>query len=454
MKRGIVSEWFFSAPYEPPMVRRGDPLGLRLAATRYADALAPGLSNRTLDARWLTISAWMLVLANDVWRRRGNSAPTGLSRRAASDLFGWIEPIELLWIARTLKFADTERRQLPGQRAVKKWLEAGQHTERFGMSFAQYRRQRSIGVYGAYRVALRALPGMTIGGDGWRPDAVAEQLARIAQSALGAAAATPGLAHGNFDAESYWRREGWLKWDSSGGKGFLPESLKKMRAVTADEISVLKPILFSGSDQKGHARIRKMVVDVMFASKAREHHGMCNDLEKKLSRVTHGAVTRLGTFAQLADTGLDVMNAIWADLRKMETRQVPAVHPGDLANGVDVRAALRELVVASKAWLSGKSAFRPEWVVANELAALATSRSRKFDKLVHGLVEYHEARGGGRLWFRLDEDGLVRPASSLRDQEGSPYRFRLFSLARLALQCKLIPRMPKALDFADEEGEE
>jgi len=71
----IISDWFFSAPYEAPMVRRGDPLGLRLAAARYADALAPGLSNRTLDARWLTISAWMLVLANDVWRRRGNSAP-------------------------------------------------------------------------------------------------------------------------------------------------------------------------------------------------------------------------------------------------------------------------------------------------------------------------------------------------------------------------------------------
>ena len=55
--------WFFSAPYEAPMVRRGDPLGLRLAAARYAEALAPGLSNRTLDARWLTICAWMLVRA-------------------------------------------------------------------------------------------------------------------------------------------------------------------------------------------------------------------------------------------------------------------------------------------------------------------------------------------------------------------------------------------------------
>ena len=86
---GIVSEWFFSAPYEAPMIRRGDPLGLRLAAARYADALVPGLSNRTVDARWLTISAWMLVLANDVWRRKGGTASAGLSRRQAADLFGW-----------------------------------------------------------------------------------------------------------------------------------------------------------------------------------------------------------------------------------------------------------------------------------------------------------------------------------------------------------------------------
>jgi hypothetical protein len=53
--RQRMPEWFFSAPYEAPMVRRGDPLGLRLAAARYAEALAPGLTNRTLDARWLTI---------------------------------------------------------------------------------------------------------------------------------------------------------------------------------------------------------------------------------------------------------------------------------------------------------------------------------------------------------------------------------------------------------------
>lgn len=454
ISEGIVSEWFFSSPYEAPVVRRGDPLGLRVAATRYADALAPGLSNRTLDARWLTISAWMLVMANDVWRRGGNSAPAGLSRRAAAELFHWIEPLELLWIARTLSLATHEGRQLPGQRAVRRWLDDEERGGRFGMSLAQYRRQRSIGVYGAYRVALRELPNMTIDGDGWRPDVVANQLARITQSALGTAGATTSTPHGNFDAESYWRRVGWSKWRSSARNVFLPESRKILRAVTADEVRVLRPVLFGGSDPGGHGHLRERVVDVMHASRASEHHGICNDLEKKLSQLTGGAVDRLGTFALLADTGLSVMNAIWRALFNQQTSQVPAVSVADLADDSDVRAALTELVVASKAWLVRKGAFRAEWAAANELAALVKSQACNFEKLLRGVVEYHERRGGGRRWFRLDEDDFVRAASSPRDQEGSPYRFRLFTLARLAIQCKLIRRMPKAVDFTDEESDE
>ena len=94
-------------------------------------------------------------------------------------------------------------------------------------------------------------------------------------------------------------------------EGFSSGITETPRPVSEEEISVLKPVLFGGSDPKSPARLRETVVDVMHRSKAREHHGMCNDLEKKLSQSTHGAVDRLGTFAQIADTGLGVMNAIW-----------------------------------------------------------------------------------------------------------------------------------------------
>ena len=134
--------------------------------------------------------------------------------------------------------------------------------------------------------------------------------------------------------------------------------------------------------------------------------------------------------------------------------QVPALRPGDIAADNDVTEALKARGVASKGWLGGTASFRDEWTVVNEFATLAVTGARKFDDLLHDIVSYHEVRGGGRRWFRIDEKGLVRPASVLRDQGGSPYRFRLFSLARLALQCGVIPNMPKALNFHDDEENE
>lgn len=61
-------QWYFTAPHNPVLVRRGDPLGFRGVADWYADLLAPGLSNRTYDARWLTILMWTLHQANRAWQ--------------------------------------------------------------------------------------------------------------------------------------------------------------------------------------------------------------------------------------------------------------------------------------------------------------------------------------------------------------------------------------------------
>jgi hypothetical protein len=452
----LNAEWFFTSPYDPSIVRRGDPLGLRLIAARYADTLAPGLSNRTIDARWLTLTAWMLVQANNVWRRRGNSVSGPLSRPAARDLFDWLEPMELLCVARTLSLDESKGRQLPGQRAVRRWLENGKSSRRFGMSFAQYRRQRSIGVYGAYRVALRALPGMTINGDGWRPDRIAGLLSSVAQKRLGSAAASSGADQGKFEAETYWQQRGWPKWESTGGKDFIPETLGNLRPITSDEIDILGPALFGAGESKSLSNIRRSVVEVMSSSRVDEHHELCRALEKDLLKPTAGAVSRLGVFAQLADKGMTMMNAIWSALQNAQGAAVPALSAMDLARMSDVKDAARELISASKEWLAAKTESRSEWGIADELATLVNSQARDLNRLVTRLIEYHELRGGGRRWFRLDDKRLVRPVSSLRDQEGSPYRFRLFSLARLAVQCKVITKIPPALDFrdVDEEGRE
>jgi hypothetical protein len=61
----------FTAPWDPPVVRRGDALGLRALTDQFADVLAPGLSNRVRDGRWVTILAWCLARSQEVFHARG-----------------------------------------------------------------------------------------------------------------------------------------------------------------------------------------------------------------------------------------------------------------------------------------------------------------------------------------------------------------------------------------------
>jgi hypothetical protein len=181
--------WFFTAPWDAPVRRRGDAQGLqglRGLADRYADALAPDLSNGTVDARWLTLLSWSLKASHDVWVRAegGNLGTREVQRRR----YAWLRPLELLWVAWTLQtMGDAGGRQLPGQRSVRKWLDGGMRAERFGMRPDQFRRYRQTGVYGAYRTLLRRVPGLTLGErgrDGWTPSEGVNALFRYVTAAL------------------------------------------------------------------------------------------------------------------------------------------------------------------------------------------------------------------------------------------------------------------------------
>jgi hypothetical protein len=70
--------WYFTAPWDPVPVRRGDALGLRAGADYFAELLAPGLSNNTSDARWISLLSWCLKWSHIVWRNAGGG---DLSRR-------------------------------------------------------------------------------------------------------------------------------------------------------------------------------------------------------------------------------------------------------------------------------------------------------------------------------------------------------------------------------------
>ncbi len=76
-------EWFFTAPTDPVLVRRGDSLGFRSVANSFADEFAPGLSGRTRDARWIRSTtlrdATSSYLADSAGRRKPSTI-TGYQR--------------------------------------------------------------------------------------------------------------------------------------------------------------------------------------------------------------------------------------------------------------------------------------------------------------------------------------------------------------------------------------
>ena len=104
------TEWFFRAPLEDIAMRRGDPLGMRSVAEELAEALAPGLSNRTVDARWISILCLVLDQGHAAWDAFGASShgDTMINRNAAKELYSWVRPLEMLWLARTVKLTEEQ----------------------------------------------------------------------------------------------------------------------------------------------------------------------------------------------------------------------------------------------------------------------------------------------------------------------------------------------------------
>jgi hypothetical protein len=68
------TSWYFTAPWDKEPIRRGDALGLRAGADYFADLIAPGLSNASSDARWITLLSWCLAVAHRMAKRRGRGS--------------------------------------------------------------------------------------------------------------------------------------------------------------------------------------------------------------------------------------------------------------------------------------------------------------------------------------------------------------------------------------------
>lgn len=203
----------FTAPWEPVVVRRGDALGLRALADQFADALAPDLSNRVRDGRWVTILAWCLVRSQAVFHASGGTFVE--TRAHQRERYAWLRPLELMWVARTIALAeDTKGRQLAGVRSVKRWYKGDKRpTDRFGMTVDQFRAYRQTGMYGGYRVAFRKWPGMTEKCDGWTPGKATKALAKWLDGKLGAACPPWALHASEGDEDSLSTRSAKLARD-------------------------------------------------------------------------------------------------------------------------------------------------------------------------------------------------------------------------------------------------
>ncbi len=454
---------FFTAPWEPVPVRRGDALGLRALTDRYADVVAPGLSNRTNDGRWVTILSWCLVRSHQAFRRSGGGGVR--TRREQLDRYSWLRPLELMWVARTITIMGDDRtlRPLAGQRSVRRWIEKDRKkTDYFGLIRARYDAYRHTGMYGAYRMAFRRWPGMTVRGDGWTPDRGTLELAMWLDKKLGnplpelPIEATEEVSVrgrkinlSKSEPDDWWLRK-WRGYDEgsrSAERFTLPRPWDEH--VELPEASLLRPRIFGD----GRAcRRRLQVAQEVARSGARNHLEICRHLARTFP--DHPYFQTLPAFSRLADAGTEAMRLIFDAMQADVRRPID-----DIAGLPRTGEICDELNAAAAEWMSFGELPIAGLEVAHRLAD-AVAKPNPADCL-SGLLRHHELRGGGLRWFVL-RGGIVEPRTAMRSGS-SWYRFRLAALCRLAAQCGMIDEVPEGLswmqsaedrELADDESEE
>jgi hypothetical protein len=443
--------WYFTAPWDPVPIRRGDALGFRAGADYFADLLAPGLSNAASDARWISLLSWCLQWSHVAWRNAGGG---DLSRRDGQRVrYAWLRPLELLWVDRTLESGQTTG-QLRGRRSIERWRKADRPISntrnefRFAMSPDQFRRYRQVGTYGAYRVVLRAVPGLTTG-DGWTPADTALQLATFVNDSLPRDVRLRqehfenGTKWGHWsdgDEARYWVKHGWpAAWERAGGFLPTPDSAISKR-LPEEERRLLEPVLFSAESTR-----RVTAVALAGAKGAKSHAALCDTLASSSAlskKIKPRSLAPLPAFSRFADAAMHAMRGLWNDINHDAAKQAPPVE--NLARSPELRTRLDMVREAATAWLGapGRSVFPHDHVITR-LAESMQAATTPIDQL-RALARHHHEHGGGRRWFR-EQAGKMVPLVADTGIAASDYRFRLRPLSRLAAQCG-VDKMNDALD--------
>lgn len=444
--------WYFTAPWDPVLIRRGDALGLRAGADYFAELLAPGLSNASSDARWISLLSWCLMWSHVAWRNAGGGDLSG--RDAQRARYAWLRPLELLWVDRTLESGQTIG-QLRGRRSVERWRKGGRRLPNFAMSPDQFRRYRQVGTYGAYRVVLRTVPGLTMG-DGWTPAGTAIKLANLVNESL---PRDVRLKHEHFesgtkwghwanDEARYWVRHGWPAAWAKTDRGLLPTPANALRKrLPEEERRLLESVLFSAG------ATRRVTAEVLAAAKsASSHAALCDTLASSTAlskKIEPRSLAPLPAFTRFADASMHAMRGLWMEINRDEAEQAPAVDK--LARSSELRARLDMVRETGAAWLRapGRTVF-PHDDVMTRLAEATQVATTSVDQL-RALARHHHEHGGGRRWFR-EQAGKMVPLVADTGIAASDYRFRLRAICLLAAQCG-VANLDNALNILLDEQE-
>ena len=442
------TSWYFTAPWDPVMVRRGDALGFRAGADYFADLLAPGLSNATSDARWISLLSWCLSWSHVAWQKAGGC---DLSTRAGQRArYAWLRPLELLWVDRTLESGQTTG-QLRGRRSIERWRKAERQLPNFAMSPDQFRRYRQVGTYGAYRVVLRTVPGLTMG-DGWTPADTALKLANLVNESLHRdvrlrqAHFENGTKWGHWadDEAQYWVRHGWPAAWAETGSGLLPTRDNDVRKrLPEEERRLLTPVLF------GAESTRRITAEALArANDLSSHAALCEALANSsmlAKKIEPGSLAPLPAFTRFADASMHAMRGLWTEINTDDATQAPAITK--LARSSELRARLDMVRATADAWLGapGRREFPHDDVMTRLAKAMREAKTRTAQ--LRALAHHHGEYGGGQRWFR-EQAGKMVPLVADTGIAASDYRFRLRSLGRLAAQCG-IAKMNNVLDAVD-----
>lgn len=435
-------EYFLTESTAPSYVRRGDPLGFRAAADHYADILAPGLSNRTHDARWLTILSWILVHVRDTRLALGLDAETR-TQAQRRQVYDWIRPLELMWIQQAVMTVEDRKLlkglQLPGRNAV--WRHVHERPRpHWGMSAAQWERYRFTGPHAAYRTLLSHVPGLSLDGDPYRPGQQAQRLAMLVGEPFGRPDAR-ATRRTSSNAEATWRRTfGHDQGRLSGVRQWLPVPRASAVRLTAEECQILRPLLFEGDAM---AIQRERVASLAAGARAATHSELVTSVARQLQgedKADRRRLDLLPPFTTFADAGVEAMLAVWKSVKaQRETRvEIDSISKyAACARALDVLKA--EATVWRRAAAASGGALAPVHELAEKTAGTA-SRA----EVLRALLTHHVVRGGGRRWFRIHGAAIVADAG-LGGEDAALYRFRLEPLCRLATQLGVISQIPSAL---------